>query len=78
MDEALCFGWIDSTLKPVDETRYALRFTPRRAKSHWSDTNKARALVLLREGKMTAAGMACLPEDVIEEWEVEKGEAGTG
>lgn len=42
MDEALCFGWIDSILKPIDEARCALRLTPRRA--------KRRALALLGEG----------------------------
>ncbi len=71
MDEALCFGWIDSILKPMDEERYALRFSPRRAKSRWSDTNKARALSLLREGRMTPSGMALLPPDLIEQWEEE-------
>jgi uncharacterized protein YdeI (YjbR/CyaY-like superfamily) len=73
MDEALCFGWIDSTLKPIDSTCYALRFTLRRPKSRWSDTNKSRALSLLREGRMTPAGLAQLPEDVISQWEQEKG-----
>jgi uncharacterized protein YdeI (YjbR/CyaY-like superfamily) len=71
VEEALCFGWIDSTLKPVDNSSYALRFSPRRKKSPWADSNRMRALSLLREGKMTPAGMAVLPAEVIRLWEEE-------
>lgn len=71
VEEALCFGWIDSTLKPIDATCYALRFSPRRKKSYWADSNRARALRLLREGKMTPAGIALLPPEVISVWEEE-------
>jgi uncharacterized protein YdeI (YjbR/CyaY-like superfamily) len=72
VEEALCFGWIDSTLKPIDPTRYALTFSPRRKKSRWADSNRERALRLLREGKMTPAGMAALPADIISAWEEEQ------
>lgn len=72
VEEALCFGWIDSTLKPIDPTCYALRFSPRRKKSHWADSNRERALRLLRDGKMTSAGMAALPPEVIHAWEEEQ------
>jgi len=71
VEEALCFGWIDSTLKPIDASSYALRFSPRRMNSFWADSNRARALRLLREGKMTPAGMALLPSEVIRAWEVD-------
>lgn len=71
VEEALCFGWIDSTLKPIDASSYALRFSPRRKKSYWAASNRARALRLLREGKMTPAGMALLPPEVISVWEEE-------
>jgi uncharacterized protein YdeI (YjbR/CyaY-like superfamily) len=71
VEEALCFGWIDSTLKPIDASSYALRFSPRRKKSYWADSNRARALRLLREGKMTPVGMALLPPEVISVWEEE-------
>jgi hypothetical protein len=71
VEEALCFGWIDSQLQPINDSSYALRFSPRREKSNWADSNKARALKLLREDKMTPAGMAVLPPDVIREWEAE-------
>jgi uncharacterized protein YdeI (YjbR/CyaY-like superfamily) len=71
VEEALCFGWVDSQLKPIDALSYALRFSPRRKNSHWADSNKRRTLRLLREGKMTSAGMAVLPPEVISAWEEE-------
>ena len=64
LDEALCFGWIDSYIKGMDAERYATRFSPRRPKSNWTDTNKERAKKLLAQGRMTAAGLATLPEDM--------------
>lgn len=64
VEEALCFGWIDGTQKSIDAERYALRFSPRRPKSNWTETNKERARKLIIEGKMTEAGRATLPEDV--------------
>ena len=57
-EEALCFGWIDSAMRPVDEERYALRYTPRRPKSNWSEVNKAHAERLIEQGRMTDAGLA--------------------
>ena len=73
--EAVCFGWVDSQLKPLDAGSYALRFSPRRRKSHWAASNINRALQMLREGKMAAAGMAVLPEEVRRVWEEEGGTA---
>jgi uncharacterized protein YdeI (YjbR/CyaY-like superfamily) len=63
VEEALCFGWIDGTQKSMDAERYALRFSPRRPKSNWTETNKERAHRLIAEGRMTEAGRASLPED---------------
>jgi len=60
VDEAICFGWIDSTVKKLDEHSRAQRFTPRRKGSPISEMNKARARRLVREGRMTAAGRAAL------------------
>ena len=57
LEEALCFGWIDSTLKKVDEERYLRKFTPRRKGSKWSQVNIRIAQALIREGKMTRAGL---------------------
>jgi len=69
VEEALCFGWIDSQMKPVDEECYAQRFTPRRNGSNWSQVNRERALRLLREGRMAPAGLALLPPEVLQAWE---------
>jgi uncharacterized protein YdeI (YjbR/CyaY-like superfamily) len=64
VEEALCFGWIDGLEKSMDRERYALRFSPRRPKSNWTETNKERARRLIAEGKMTEAGFAALPADM--------------
>jgi uncharacterized protein YdeI (YjbR/CyaY-like superfamily) len=60
VDEALCFGWIDSTVKKVGPLSRAQRFTPRRKGSPVSEMNKARARRLVRERRMTPAGRAAL------------------
>jgi uncharacterized protein YdeI (YjbR/CyaY-like superfamily) len=60
VDEALCFGWIDSVQKKIDDDRLAQRFTPRRPGSRTSEMNKARARRLVRERRMTAAGLAAV------------------
>jgi len=58
VEEALCFGWIDGTMKSIDENYFAQRFSPRRsAKSQLSETNKERVRRLIRAGLMTPAGM---------------------
>jgi len=62
VEEALCFGWIDGTLRPIDGERYALRFSPRKRRSVWSVSNIQRVERLLAEGKMTAAGMQKVAE----------------
>ncbi len=64
VEEALCFGWIDGAIKGIDAETYAGRFTPRRAKSPWSESNRARVTRLLREGRMSEAGLAALPADL--------------
>ena len=64
LDGALCYGWIDGISKGIDAEKYAQRFSPRRKKSNWTDTNKAIARRLIAEGRMTKAGRAVLPDDV--------------
>lgn len=64
VEEALCFGWIDGAIKGIDLETYAGRFTPRRAKSSWSDSNRVRVARLLRDGRMTEAGIKVLPSDL--------------
>jgi len=62
VEEALCFGWIDSIIKRVDDEKYARKFTPRKAKSRWSEANKRRAREMTKEGKMTDVGLARIRE----------------
>jgi uncharacterized protein YdeI (YjbR/CyaY-like superfamily) len=64
LEEALCYGWIDSRIKPLDATRSLVRFTPRKS-NNWSRYNIDRALELVRKRKMTKAGLRVLPPDVI-------------
>lgn len=61
VEEALCFGWIDTTVKAIDADRYAQRFTPRKPGSNWSAPNLIRAKRLVASGLMTPAGAAHLP-----------------
>jgi len=56
VDAALCFGWIDTTVRRIDDDRYANRFTPRRAESQWSEVNLRRFAELDREGRVHPAG----------------------
>lgn len=56
VDEALCFGWIDSKSKPIDSDRYMQFFCRRKPKSVWSKINKAKIARLTEEGLMTQAG----------------------
>jgi len=57
VEEALCFGWIDSLPRKLDDERALLKFTPRKPKSAWSQLNKTRAETLMMKGLMTAAGL---------------------
>lgn len=57
VEEALCFGWIDSTIRRLDEERYMQKFTPRKMKSTWSKHNVRRVEKMISEGKMTSMGM---------------------
>jgi uncharacterized protein YdeI (YjbR/CyaY-like superfamily) len=57
VEEALCYGWIDSTLKPIDEQCFAQRFTPRRKNSKLSEMNKERVRRLIKTRKMTRFGL---------------------
>jgi uncharacterized protein YdeI (YjbR/CyaY-like superfamily) len=58
VDQALCFGWIDSIARRVDETSRVQRFTPRKPKSNWSAVNIAKVADLTVQGLMTPAGLA--------------------
>lgn len=62
VQEALCFGWIDSLMKSIDDRFHMQMFTPRKPKSAWSATNKARLAKLMKAGAMTPAGLAAVAE----------------
>jgi uncharacterized protein YdeI (YjbR/CyaY-like superfamily) len=63
-ETAICHGWIDSLGVKVDDERWAIRFTPRRPGSSWSEKNRRSASRLLEEGRMTPAGREVLPDDI--------------
>jgi len=63
VDEALCFGWIDSLIKRLDDARYARKFTPRKADSKWSTTNRQRYAQLEASGRLMPAGLNRPPTD---------------
>src|SRR5678816_3067311 len=63
LDEALCFGWVDSLVKRLDDRRFARKFTPRRADSRWSDINRKRYAELKASGRMKRPGINRPPTD---------------
>ncbi len=80
VEEALCFGWIDSILKGVDRERLAQRFSPRKPKSNWSILNLERMKRLIKSGLMTSAGLTYypgetqfnIPKDILKEIKKDK------
>ena len=64
VEVALCHGWIDGLMKSLDAEKYAQRFSPRRKRSNWTETNRAIARRLLAAGRMTPVGRATLPDDL--------------
>lgn len=65
VEEALCFGWIDSIIRRLDDERYAQKFTPRRNREKWSALNVGRAKRLIAAGRMTPAGLAVIAPGVL-------------
>lgn len=59
--EALCFGWIDSLVRRIDDDRYALKVTPRKPASNWSESNRKRWAELKAAGLLAPAGLAAAP-----------------
>jgi uncharacterized protein YdeI (YjbR/CyaY-like superfamily) len=57
VEVALCYGWIDSQANSLDDDYWMMRFTPRRARSKWSQVNRAKAEELIEQGKMRPAGL---------------------
>jgi uncharacterized protein YdeI (YjbR/CyaY-like superfamily) len=60
-DEALCFGWVDSLVKRLDDSRYAIKFTPRKVDSRWSTINRKRYAALKASGRLKPAGIDRAP-----------------
>jgi uncharacterized protein YdeI (YjbR/CyaY-like superfamily) len=84
VEEAVCFGWVDSLIKNLDGISHARKFTPRKPGSTWSETNIARAGRMIAAGRMTQAGLALFKEsnlhcalngqsrkDLMESWRTE-------
>ena len=61
VETALCFGWIDSTVKRLPDGRHAQRLSPRRKSSHWTDNNLRRCQKMIDQGLMTQAGIYAMP-----------------
>ena len=59
-DQAMCFGWVDSMSRRIDDDSYMLRFTPRRPDSNWTEGNVARAAELRAQGLMHESGIRAL------------------
>jgi uncharacterized protein YdeI (YjbR/CyaY-like superfamily) len=62
VQESLCFGWIDSTVRRLDDEKYIQLFTPRKTRSNWSDLNKRRVKMLIKQGLMTEPGLRKIEE----------------
>ena len=62
VEEAICFGWIDSTVRTIDDERYMQKYTPRNKTSLWSELNKKRARKMIKTSRMTDAGRIKIEE----------------
>jgi uncharacterized protein YdeI (YjbR/CyaY-like superfamily) len=62
VEEALCFGWVDSIIKKLEDEKFARKFTPRKSRSRWSEANRKRVEKMIREKKMTEAGLIRIKE----------------
>lgn len=77
VEVSLCFGWIDSTMKRIDDGKPIQHFTPRRKGSNWCEQNLERCRRLIRLGEMTPAGLAVIPDIdpshfVFEDWAIDE------
>jgi len=71
VEEAICFGWIDATVKKIDDERFMQKFTPRNKKSNWSEHNIRRAEKMIRENQMTEPGL-----EKYGEWQISNAKSG--
>ncbi len=65
VEEAICFGWIDSIIKKIDEEKYVRKFTPRTNRIKWSDLNLKKVRELMAKGLMTKAGLATIDDGLL-------------
>jgi uncharacterized protein YdeI (YjbR/CyaY-like superfamily) len=65
LEEALCFGWIDSLIKRIDQNQYMRKFTPRTNTGQWSDLNKQLVAMLIENGRMTEAGLKMIDSKLL-------------
>ncbi|MCL4529541.1 MAG: YdeI/OmpD-associated family protein [Chloroflexi bacterium] len=70
VEEALCFGWIDSTVKKIDDESYAQRFSRRNPKTKYSQSNKERLAKLITDGKVMKEVLATLDDISAEKFEI--------
>jgi uncharacterized protein YdeI (YjbR/CyaY-like superfamily) len=70
VEEALCFGWIDSTAKRIDQNSYAQRFSPRNPKTKYSESNKQRLRALVKQDKVIPSVLATISEVLNDEFVV--------
>lgn len=78
VEEALCFGWIDSLIQKVDEDTYGRLFTPRTNTAKWSAVNLRRVRKVIAEGRMTGVGLAKIESAILAALEKEVADAGGG
>jgi uncharacterized protein YdeI (YjbR/CyaY-like superfamily) len=71
VEEALCFGWIDSIIKRVDDEKYIQKFTPRSNKNKWSDLNIKRMKKMIEAGLMTKAGLEKFDESFLDKKKIQ-------
>jgi uncharacterized protein YdeI (YjbR/CyaY-like superfamily) len=64
VEEAICFGWIDSLARRIDDETYAQKFKPRTDPHNWSETNRNRARLMIEAGRMTPAGLETIKVDL--------------
>ena len=64
LEEALCWGWVDTQTKGIDESRYSIRFRKRQPGSNWSAINRTILCRLIANGRMQPAGRAVMPADL--------------
>jgi len=69
VEEAICFGWIDSIVQRIDDEKFVQKFTPRKKRSSWSEINIKRLRKMISEGRVTQAGLSVVDESILKQRE---------